>query len=225
MKRLLAILAVCILVPSVEADEITPPETTLCTPTKLISFEKFDQPEAFGRKGKPGSHGWRAGIGEWSIVDGIAYAKQEGPSDKRPNGHEAVCEHVVEMSDLVLTAEFKMGDSPQVGFVCRDINKPNLHLGRVLITPKAIWIQKMSGIAKETRREELTRVKVDLDRNAWHQVVVEVCGDRWVARIDNHTLEAEHARFADQKGRVGFVARGEGGEFRNIALWAAEPKK
>ncbi len=83
----------------------------------------------------------------------------------------------------------------------------------------------MSGIAKETRREELTRIKVALDPNTWHKIVVEVCGDRWVARIDDHTLEAEHERFADQKGRVGFVARGEGGEFRNMALWQAEPKK
>ncbi len=136
MTRLLTLAAVCLLIPTAQADEIAPPKTTLCTPTKLVSFEKFDQPEAFGQKGKPGAHGWRTGIGQWSIVDGVAYAKQEGPSEKRPNGHEAVCEHVVDLSDLVLTGEFKLGDSPQVGFVCRDTHKPNHHLGRVLSLPR-----------------------------------------------------------------------------------------
>jgi hypothetical protein len=94
----------------------------------------------------------------------------------------------------------------------------------VVITPTAIWIQKMSGIAKETRREELTKIAVQLDPNTWHRITVEVCGDRYLAKIDDHTVEAKHERFKDRKGRVGFVARAEGAQFRNIALWSAIPK-
>ncbi|MCA9054120.1 MAG: hypothetical protein KDA75_09805 [Planctomycetaceae bacterium] len=202
----------------------SPPETALCQPVELLTSESFARPDAFDLKGKPGATGWRPGIGEWKIVDGAAYAIQEGPSEKRPNGHEAVCEYVTNQGDLVLTAEFKLGDSPQVGFVCRDTNSPNLHLGRVLITPTAIWVQKMSGIAKETRKEELTRMPVQLDPQTWHRVTVEVCGDRWLARIDDHTIEGSHARFQDRKGRVGFVARGEGAQFRNVAVWSATAK-
>lgn len=224
MKRLLALLVLVSCFNFVHAEEPAPPQTRLVRTTKLISAEKFDQPSAFGVKGKPGANLWRAGIGEWTIVDGAAYEKSERPTAKRPNGHEAVSEVVTDLGDLVLTGEFRLGESPQVGFVCRDTNQPNHHLGRVVITPTAIWIQKMSGIAKETRREELIRVKADIDPNAWHTITLEVCGDQWIAKVDDITLEAQHERFADRKGRVGMVARKDGAQFRNLAIWAAEKK-
>ena len=206
------------------ASDPPPPSTQLCTPIKLLTAERFDLPDALGTKGKPGSHGWRTGIGEWKIVEGAAYAIQEAPSAKRPNGHEAVIEYATDLGDLVLAGEFRLGASPQVAFVCRDTNNPNHHQGRVVVTPSAIWIQKMSGIAKETRREELKKISADLDPNAWHRITVEICGDRWLARIDDYVLEASHERFTDRKGRVGFVARGEGGQFRIMSLWSAQPK-
>jgi len=115
------------------AADPTPPATQTCLPDHLIAAEAFDKPESFTKGKQPGTEGWRGGIGEWSIKDGAAYAVQEGPSEKRPNGHEAVCEHIVDLGDLVLTGEFKLGASPQVGFVCRDTNQPNHHLGRVVI--------------------------------------------------------------------------------------------
>jgi hypothetical protein len=144
--------------------------------------EAFDKPESFTKQKQPGTDGWRGGIGTWSIKEGAAYAVQEGPSEKRPNGHEAVCEHIVDLGDYVLTGEFKLGASPQIGFVCRDTNKPNLHQGRVMITPTAIWIQKMSGISKETRREELKKIEVKLDPNTWHRITIEICGDHFFAK-------------------------------------------
>lgn len=206
------------------AADPTPPVTQTCQPDKLIAAEVFDKPESFAKEKTPGTDGWRGGIGTWSIKDGAAYAVQEGPSEKRPNGHEAVCEHIVDLGDYVLTGEFKLGPSPQIGFVCRDTNKPNHHQGRVVITPTAIWIQKMSGIAKETRREELKKIEVQLDPEVWHRITIEICGDRFLAKIGDHVLEATHERFKERKGRVGFVARAEGAQFRNVALWSAKPK-
>lgn len=215
----------CLFVQQVACAETpAPPATQICQTTQLIAAEKFDRPESFAKERQRGMDGWRAGIGTWSVVDGAAHAKQEGPSKNRPNGHEAVCEHLVDLGDYVLMGEFKLGTSPQIGFVCRDTNQPNHHQGRVVITPTAIWIQKMSGIAKETRREELQKIEVKLDPQAWHHFTIEVCGDRWFARIDDHTLEATHERFKDRKGRIGMVARGEGAQFRNLSLWSAQPK-
>lgn len=206
------------------AADPAPPATETCVADKLISAEKFDRPESFTDKKKPGTDGWRGGIGTWSIKGGAAYEIQEAPSKNRPNGHEAVCEHIVDLGDYVLTAEFKLGASPQIGFVCRDTNQPNLHQGRVMITPTAIWIQKMSGIAKETRREELKRIEVKLDPDTWHRITIEICGDHFQAKIDDHVLEASHERFKERKGRIGFVAKNEGAQFRNVALWSAKPK-
>ena len=213
-------LLLCLVALALPLNAQTPalPVTQICAVDQLISAE------AFAKEKQPGTDGGRGGIGTWSIKDGAAYAVQEGPSEKRPNGHEAVCEHIVDLGDYVLTAEFKLGPSPQIGFVCRDTNKPNLHQGRVMITPTAIWIQKMSGIAKETRREELKKIEVKLDPNTWHRVTIEICGDRFLAKIDDHVLEASHERFKERKGRVGFVARAEGAQFRNVALWSAKAK-
>jgi len=224
MKPKQLLIALTLLSSATLADTPAPPATQICQPDQLVAAEEFDRPESFAKEKQPGTGGWRAGIGTWSIKDGAAYAVQEAPSEKRPNGHEAVCEHLVDLGDYVLTGEFKLGASPQIGFVCRDTNKPNLHQGRVMITPTAIWIQKMSGIAKETRREELKKIEVKLDPQTWHRITVEVCGDKFLARIDDHVLEATHERFKDRKGRIGFVAKAEGAQFRNMSLWSAKPK-
>lgn len=224
MKRLLILLAVVCCAQTASAEAPVAPETQLCKPGKLVAFEKFDRPEMMVKKGKPEAGQWRDGLGDWKTVDGAAYAIQEGPSEKRPNGHEAVCEYVTDMGDFVLTAEFKMNDSPQAGFVFRDTNQPNLHQGRVMIRPNAFWIQKMSGISKETRREELKRIKHDIDPKQWHTITIEVSGDRMRATIDGQALEGTHERFLDRKGRIGFVARGEGALFRNVAIWEAAAK-
>lgn len=216
---LTCLLSVC---QSAFADAPTPPVTTISEPVALIAAEKFDRPESFAAKGQ--KTGWIGGIGTWSIVDGAAYAVQEGPSKNRPNGHEAVCETITDLGDLIFTGEFKLGPAPFVGFVCRDTNQPNNHLGRVMITPTSVWVQKMSGIAKETRREELQRQEVKIDPQSWHRITIEVIGDRWVADVDGHKFDVHHERFKDRKGRVGIVAKAEGAQFRNLAVWSAKPK-
>ncbi|MEW4565149.1 hypothetical protein AB1K70_21675 [Bremerella sp. JC770] len=36
--------------------------------------------------------------------------------------------------------------------------------------------------------------------------------------------EPQRGQFLDRKGRIGFVARGEGALFRNVAIWEAAAK-
>ncbi len=196
-----------------------PPITKLVTPGKLIATEKFDQKGSVGTQKKRGKTGWATVLGDWKVVDGAAYGTMEPPSVKRPKGHAAGCDQLVDLDDFVMSGEFKLGGAPQVGVIIRDSNQPPLHLGRVLVTPKSIWIQKMTGIAKETRHEILTQIKVPIDPNTWHTFVVEVQGDQFLAQIGDHVLETKHPRFADRKGRIGFVASGNGAQFRNISLW------
>ncbi len=200
-------------------EDPAPPITKLVTPGKLIATEKFDQKGSVGTQKKRGKTGWATVLGNWKVVDGAAYGTMEPPSAKRPKGHAAGCDQLVDLDDFVMSGEFKLGDAPQVGVIMRDSNQPPLHLGRVLITPKSIWIQKMTGIAKETRHEILTQIRVPIDPNTWHTFVVEVQGDQFLAQIGDHVLETKHPRFADRKGRIGFVASGNGAQFRNISLW------
>ena len=197
----------------------TPPITKLVTPGKLIATENFDQKDSVGTQKKRGKTGWATVLGDWKIVDGAAYGIMEPPSAKRPKGHAAGCDQLVDLDNFVMSGEFKLGDAPQVGVIIRDSNQPPLHQGRVLVTPKAIWIQKSTGIAKETRHEVLTKINAPISTNTWHTFVVEVQGNQFFAQIDEHVLETKHRRFADRKGRIGFVASGIGAQFRNVSLW------
>ncbi|HCN29139.1 MAG TPA: hypothetical protein DIT64_10370, partial [Verrucomicrobiales bacterium] len=70
----------------------------------------------------------------------------------------------------------------------------------------------------------LPKIEVKLDPNTWHRISIEIVGDHFLAKIDDHVLEATHERFKERKGRIGFVARAEGAQFRNVALWSAKPK-
>ena len=224
MKRLVLFLLIFGFVQPVFADNPAPPATKLVKPGKLIATEKFDQEDSVGTQKKRGTTGWATVLGDWKIVDRAAYGISEPPSKKRPKGHAAGCDQLVDLDDFVISGEFKLGDAHQVGVITRDSNQPPLHLGRVLITKKSIWIQKMTGISKETRSEVLTKMNVPVDTNTWHKFVVEVQGGQFLARIDDHVLEAKHPRFADHKGRIGFIAAGEGAQFRNVSLWEAAKK-
>jgi hypothetical protein len=199
-----------------------PPETQITIPGQLVTAEAFDRTEALAPKG---TAGWRGGIGEWRVEGGVLHAKDEKPSAARPNGHEAVCEYVTELSDMIFTAEFKLGTSPHVGFVCRDTHNPNHHLGRIMVTPDSIWLQKMSGISKQTKKEILQSIEAKFDPEEWYAIVIEISGDQWLARVGPHTLKDRNDRFKDLKGRVGMVAKGEGAQFRNVAVWKAQPKQ
>ena len=205
-----------------QTDEPKPPETKITVPGQLVTSEAFDRAESLAPKG---TAGWRGGIGQWSVERGAVHAKDEKPSAARPNGHEAVCEYVTELSDLIMTAEFKLGTSPQIGFVCRDTNNPNHHLGRIMVTPTAVWLQKMSGIAKQTSKEVLQKIETPFVPEQWYHITIEISGDTWRAKVGDQVLTAKHDRFKDPKGRVGMVAKGEGAQFRNVSVWKAQPKQ
>ena len=224
MKRLTLSLLFFVFAHPAFANDPIPPATKLVKPGNLIATEKFDREDSLGTQKKRGTTGWATVLGDWKIVDGAAQGIMEPPSAKRPKGHAAGCDQLVDLNNFVMSGEFKLGNAPQVGVIMRDSNQPPLHQGRVLVTPKSIWIQKMTGIAKETRHEILTKINVPVDINAWHTFVVEVQDDQFVAQIDDHILETKHPRFADRKGRIGFIAGGEGAQFRNVSLWEAKKK-
>lgn len=196
---------------------IEPPATVLCQPDKLIVATAFDQATPPTRKGP--IQGWQAGIGEWRIENGVLHG------DELPEDHHASsCTYRLEATRLVITAEFRLGDAEHVAFGCRDTIAPNHHLGRTFISRDGIWIQHMSGIAKTTRAQKIAELKTPIDPQAWHRLTVEICGDRYRAQIDGHVVEATHARFKDAKGIVALISKGQGAQFRNVALWHATPK-
>lgn len=194
-----------------------PPATTLVTPTQLIVATAFDQATPLLRK--KAIHGWQAAIGQWQVKDGVLHG-DEVPEDK----HASSCTWKLDATHLVITAQFKLGTATHIAFGCRDTIAPHHHLGRTFISKDAIWIVRQSGIAKTTKSEKLAELKTPIDPNAWHDITIEIAGDHYRATVDGHVVEARHDRYKDAKGLVALITKGQGAQFKNVALWHAQPK-
>ena len=193
-------------------------ETKLGTPTEVVVQSPFDKDAPAMRKGDLA--GWKAGIGEWSIADGSLIGN-EVPEDN----HASSLTHRLEATDMIITAQVQLGDAEQIAFACRDTVPPNLHLGRLYITPDKLWIQHMSGISKTTKAERLITKEVEIDPQKWYDVTIEIIGDTYRAKVGDEELEATHSRFADAKGIVALTNKGQGARFKNVEIWKAEGKQ
>lgn len=193
-------------------------DTELGMATQAIVQSPFDQETPRTRKGG-NIEGWSTGIGEWRIEEG-SLVGDELPED---NHASSLTYRLEETTHLIITAQIQLGEATDLAFACRDTVPPNLHLGRLYITPEKIWIQKMEGISGTTKAERLVTEEVDLDRDKWYDVTIEIIGDQYRAKVGKEEIEATHPRFADPKGIVALINKGQGARFRNVALWHAEP--
>lgn len=198
------------------AEPAKPPVGSISEGMTLIVSTPFDQATPPVRKGP--INGWQAGIGEWTVKDGILHG-DEIAADHHPSS----CTYRFEATDMIITAQFKLGGSAQMAFGCRDTIAPNLHLARTVITPDAIWIQRMSGISKTTKSEKVAELKTPMDPEAWYDLTIEIIGDHYRAKVGDHVIEAHHERFKDAKGIVALIVKGQGGQFKNVAIWKAKP--
>lgn len=189
----------------------------IAEPTELIVSTAFDGESSPVRKGT--IDGWGAGIGEWWMAGGALHGNEVAEDH-----HPSSCTWKLEAGDLVIKAQFRLGEASQIAFGCRDTVPPNLHLGRVFITPEAVWVQRMSGIAKTTKAEKLAEQKRRIDPEAWHDLTIEIVGDHYRATIDGEVIEARHERFRDAKGIVALISKGQGAQFRKVEIWHAKPK-
>jgi hypothetical protein len=190
----------------------------LGVPTEAIVETAFDENTPRTRKGEVA--GWQAGIGEWRIEGGVLIGDEVAEDN-----HASSLTHRLEATHLIITAQVKLGTAEQIAFACRDTVPPNLHLARLYITQDKLWIQHMSGIAKTTKSEKLVTKEVELKPDEWYDVTIEIIGDQYRARVGEEEIEATHSRFADGKGIVALVNKGQGAQYRNVALWHAKAKE
>jgi hypothetical protein len=196
----------------------TPPRTEISGPLELIVATAFDEDTPATRKGI--INGWQASIGEWTVKDGALHG-DEVPEDK----HASSCTYKIDATNLVITAQFRLGEATHLAFGCRDTIAPHHHLARTFISKDAIWIQHMSGIAKTTKAVKAAELKTPIDPEAWHDLMIEISGDHYRAKVDGHVIEARHERFADAKGIVALIVKGQGAQFKNLKLWKTAKEK
>lgn len=210
-----ALLFLCALA-AVPVHAQTPPGTEIPGPLELIVATPFDEDAPATRKGT--INGWQASIGEWTVKDGALHGN-EVPEDR----HASSCTYRIDATDLIITARFRLGGAGHIAFGCRDTIAPHHHLARTFISRDAIWIQHMSGIAKTTKAVKIAELKTPIDPEAWHDLIIEINGDHYRAKINGHVIEARHERFADAKGIVAFIVKGQGAQFKDVKLWKAAP--
>lgn len=195
----------------------TPPQMSICTPDTLVVSTPFNEPAPPTRKGT--INGWQAGIGEWCVKDGALHG-----DELAENNHPSSCTYRLQATDMIITAQFRLGTATQIAFGCRDTVPPNNHLGRTFITKDAIWVTRMSGISKTTKSVKLAELKTPVDPEAWHTITIEIVGDHYRATVDGHVVEAHHERYKDAKGIVALINKGQGAQFKNVSIWKAKPK-
>jgi len=216
MKLLHTLITFFILTTALTAQ--TPPTTSIVTPTKLIVSTAFDEDTALIRK-KP-IHGWQAAIGQWQVKNGALHGDEVAEDH-----HASSCTWKLDATHMVITAQFRLGTASHIAFGCRDNIPPHHHLARTFISKDAIWLVHQSGIAKTTKSQKIAELKTSLDPEAWHTITIEISGDHYRATVNHHVIEARHSRYQDAKGIVALITKGQGAQFKNIALWHAEPKK
>lgn len=212
--------ALCLLLLSLTQHLIpaqTPPATRLTAADKLIVFSPFSEATPLVRKGRV--HDWQAAIGQWQVKDGALHGDEVAEDN-----HASSCTWKLDATDMILSAQFRLGGAGHVAFGCRDTIAPHHHLARTFVSKDGIWITRMSGIAKTTKSEKLAELKTPLDPDAWHEIVIEIQGDQYRARVDGHVVEARHERYRDAKGIVALITKGQGAQFKNVAIWHARPK-
>lgn len=214
MKPSIVLLCLSLVLPAFAQ---TPPQTSICTPDTLIVSTPFNEPTPPTRKGT--INGWQAGIGEWCVKDGALHG-----DELAENNHPSSCTYRLEATDMIITAQFRLGTATQIAFGCRDTVPPNNHLGRTFISKDAIWVTRMSGISKTTKSVKLAELKTPVDPEAWHTITIEIVGDHYRATVDGHVVEAHHERYKDAKGIVALINKGQGAQFKNVSIWKAKPK-
>lgn len=187
-------------------------------PAELIVRSPFSEDTPPTRKAMLGE--WNAGIGEWRIEEG-ALVGDEVAEDN----HASSLTYKFDATDLIIRAQVQLGTAEQMAFACRDNVPPNLHLGRLYITPDKLWIQHMSGISKTTKAERIAVEEVEIDPEEWYDVTIEIIGETYRARVGEHELEATHSRFADPKAIIALVNTGQGARWKNVEIWKAEKKE
>lgn len=185
-------------------------------PTTLIVSTPFDKPTPPTRKGP--INGWQAGIGEWTVKDGALHG-----TELEADHHHSSCTYRLEATNLIITAQFRLGTASQIAFGCRDTIAPNHHLARTYVTRDAIWITHMTGISKTTKSTKIAELKTPIDPDTWHTLTIEISGDHYRATIDKNVIEASHPRFKDPKGIVALINKGQDAQFKNVTLSHGQP--
>lgn len=192
-----------LLAAAASAAEPLPPETVLSRPGKLLLHNELSERPA----GK--------GIGDWSVVDGVLKG-----SEREEDKHGAVLRLPLKQRDVVIRYDFRFDGAKTTTL---SINDAKEHVCRVVLTPKALRVQKDDhDHAGPDKMEVLDTQPASLADGQWHTLVVEMRGPEMSATLDGkQTVFGAHPQIDTDKANVGFTVAGQSVSFRNLQVWEA----
>ena len=159
---------------------------------------------------------WKIAKGTWAVADG-SLKGTENPTDM----HAAVLRHDLKLHDLVATYSFRFDGGKMTAF---SLNDPKGHVCRVSITPTGFSLAKDKP-NKNSEVKGKTLDKVAMAPGQWYTITVELCGDDFVAAVDDTHVAFGSAEGLDiDKSNFGFPIAGAGVSLKDLTIWQATAK-
>ena len=163
---------------------------------------------------------WKKGPGKWDIVDGTLKGVE-----LEANHHAAVVRTRVAYHDAIFQLAFKLEGGKQTSL---SINDAGGHVCRVFVRPDGISVNRDKPNAKSAEKAMvLDTRKGKLELGRWYNLLVEVSGNRMLARVEGTNLVAygEHDAINGDKVDFGLPVSGDSISFDNIRVWEATSAK
>ena len=210
--KLLAILAAFTLVSVGSAAEKLPElSTTMSERGKLLFSDDFS--------GEAPKTEWGQLKGKWTLANGALRG-----TEVETDNHAAVTRNRVTYRNAVFQFTFKLDGCKTASL---SLNNQQGHVGRVILTGNDFTVQRDKPSKKsEEKPAKLSVKEAKLADGQWHTLLVEVVGDRMLAKLDDKVVAfGEHAGLDTEKKDFGFTVSGSSLLVENVQVWEAVPKK
>jgi hypothetical protein len=209
LTTFLSVLLLAITLPA--ADKSADLPTTMSERGKLLFSDDFA-----GDAPKPE---WGQLKGKWAVASGALRG-----TEVETDNHPAVTRNRFDYRNAVFQFTFKLDGCKTASL---SLNNQEGHVGRVIITPKDFTVQRDKPNKKtDAKAAKLDTKEAKLGDGQWHTFVVEVVGDRMLAKLDDQIVAfGENAGLDVEKKDFGFTVAGSSLLVKSVRVWEATPKK
>ena len=103
-------------------------------------------------------------------------------------------------------------------------DKAAQHICNLLITPTQVTINRVTGWGPTTRNAALDHQALAIERDHWYTVLIELCGNDYLAQIDYSCVLYGHAEGLDvAKPRLSLISSGNVAWYDHVKVWDATP--
>ncbi len=157
--------------------------------------------------------GWTVVKGDWRVEDG-ALSGAELAADK----HAAVLHYAKPNTDSIVGLRFKFDGASAFHL---SFNRAKGHLLRLVVSPDGLALIKDKN-KKDPKSKPLrmSEAKGSFEAGRWHSLLVEVVGEKVVARTDNKlVVTGSHPEFRTRKPNYRFIVQGERIWIDDFRVW------